>query len=209
MPFWVALGNHDYMGNAQAEIEYGERNELWRMPSPYYCFEEPVGRASVAFFVLDTQPLRLGDFVAEAQLRWLDERLSASRAQWKIVVGHHPMLSHGNHGGSSTLRAKIGPLLDTYGVDLYLSGHDHDLQLVDSGGSWLQVVSGAAATRRPTGTGEGTLFACDEFGFAWVEVRESALTVGFVSETGELRYRHTTEKPLHVAARLDARPRAN
>ena len=35
-PWYAALGNHDYRGAPQAQIEYSKRSNRWRMPSRYY-----------------------------------------------------------------------------------------------------------------------------------------------------------------------------
>ncbi len=40
IPWYIALGNHDYMGNIQSLIDYSEKNSFWIFPSPYYFFEK-------------------------------------------------------------------------------------------------------------------------------------------------------------------------
>ena len=89
-PFYVCLGNHDYYGNVQAQIDYTNQSQRWRMPGNYYCIEQTVGSCRVDFFVLDTMPIHEGDFSTRSQICWLKDRLSKSQADWKIVVGHHP-----------------------------------------------------------------------------------------------------------------------
>jgi tartrate-resistant acid phosphatase type 5 len=58
VPWYVALGNHDYHGNSQAQIDYSGKSRRWRMPSRWFSFSQrtPDG-AKVDFFVLDTSPL--------------------------------------------------------------------------------------------------------------------------------------------------------
>ena len=65
-------------------------------------------------------------------LRFLDEELGASNADWKIVVGHHPAYSGGRHEGSSTIRDEVMPILIDHNVDFYIMGHDHNLQVTIS-----------------------------------------------------------------------------
>src|ERR1700692_2120748 len=36
IPWYVALGNHDYRGVPQAQIDYAKSSMRWRMPSRYY-----------------------------------------------------------------------------------------------------------------------------------------------------------------------------
>ena len=44
------------------------------------------------------------------RLRDLDRQLSESNAQWKVVVGHHPIRSAGHHGDSEELLEAVDPL---------------------------------------------------------------------------------------------------
>lgn len=66
-----------------------------------------------------------------AQRRWLERELRAARGNrsidWIVVCMHHPMISSSKHGAGSDLgvREAWGPLFDSYGVDLVLSGHEH------------------------------------------------------------------------------------
>ncbi|MGK4585012.1 fibronectin type III domain-containing protein [Kitasatospora sp. HPMI-4] len=66
-----------------------------------------------------------------AQRNWLERELMASRADrsidWIVVCMHQPMVSSTKSGSGSDLgvRSSWGPLFDTYGVDLVVSGHEH------------------------------------------------------------------------------------
>ena len=70
--------------------------------------------------------------VESAQLVWLGEALTTSRARWKVVFLHHSIYSaatkRGGHGGEASLlrlRARLEPIFVGHGVDLVLAGHDH------------------------------------------------------------------------------------
>ena len=52
-----------------------------------------------------------------AQLEGLERKLHASKAGWKIVVGHHPPRSNGHHGNTVELLEALEPILQ---VDLCL-----------------------------------------------------------------------------------------
>lgn len=45
-----------------------------------------------------------------AQLDRLQEKLRASRAPWKIVIGHHPPRSNGHHGDTEELLELLEPV---------------------------------------------------------------------------------------------------
>jgi 3',5'-cyclic AMP phosphodiesterase CpdA len=71
-------------------------------------------------FVLDTQGGELG-----AQATWLDARLKASTARWKVATFHHPIFSSARGRDEKERRATLLPVLQKHDVDLVLQGHDH------------------------------------------------------------------------------------
>lgn len=205
-PLWidwyVVLGNHDYRGNPQAEIDYSNRSRRWRMPARYYTVTKPVGEdAQAEFFFLDTSPFiedyrkepekyAVGDQDPAAQLAWLERALAASTARWKVVVGHHHIYSGGKRTTLPELERALVPLMTKYGVQAYVNGHEHDLQVIRPAGSPITYfVSGAGSEHRPTGTREGTLFALSTGGFMAFSFTPSELLVQAVDDRGAVRYR--------------------
>ena len=63
-------------------------------------------------------------------LRFLDEELASADADWKFVVGHHPAYCGGGHRGSGQIRDLVMPILEEHGVDMFVMGHDHNLQVM-------------------------------------------------------------------------------
>lgn len=52
-------------------------------------------------------------------LKELEAALADSTAAWKLVVGHHPVLSSGGaHGDQSELQQHVQPVLEKYGVQV-------------------------------------------------------------------------------------------
>jgi hypothetical protein len=96
------------------------------------------------------------------QLEWLERTLSDTTATWKIVALHHPPYSAGYQGSNRATRDAFVPLFERHGVQLVLSGHDHDYQrsIVINGVTY--VVTGAAAGTRRTGEEEFTAVS-----FSW------------------------------------------
>ncbi|HED66346.1 MAG TPA: hypothetical protein ENJ09_12430 [Planctomycetes bacterium] len=193
---YAVLGNHDYNANPYAEVEFSRRDPLWVMPAPNYRFTKELDDGdSVEFFALDTNVLREGgrllrssNLARDAELTWIREALEHSTATWKIVFGHHPLISNGTKGGSSVLVDELGDLFERTGVALYISGHDHDLQLLDSGHGWHQLVSGAGAKVRTTWWKEDTLFAEARPGFCWVQIAPDKIVLHFVTAEGGSRF---------------------
>lgn len=204
VPWQVALGNHDYHGDSQAQLDYARASPRWRLPRRWYSFSQtaPDG-ASAEFFVLDTSPF-ISDYYADgakkvkvagqdtaAQLAWFEAALARSRADWKIVVGHHPVYSggdgHGGQGGSPDLIARLDPILQRYRVPLYLNGHDHDLQHVARGATHY-VCTGAGSLTRPRCYMAGSDFCSLQSGFTAFSLTGRRLRVAYRDYTGaELR----------------------
>jgi tartrate-resistant acid phosphatase type 5 len=206
VPWYVALGNHDYRGVPQAQIDYTNISTRWRMPSRYYKVAgSDMGVPHLDLFVIDTSPLvnqyrdNVHSSIAEnvasqdvpAQLRWLDEQLGNSAAPWKLVIGHHTIYSGGSvHGDTPEAKELIEPLLRKHGVQAYINGHDHDLQHIRRGGVDY-ICCGAGSEVRPVQPVEGTLFCKARSGFAAMRSDPDALTIEFRDFTGASVYRST------------------
>jgi tartrate-resistant acid phosphatase type 5 len=202
-PWYVTLGNHDYHGSPQAQIDYAATSDRWRMPTRYYKVSgAEFGAPEADLFVIDTSPIvqryRSGLHSAlaqnvqsqdvDTQLAWLDAELGRSQAQWKLVFGHHTIFSGGSaHGNTPELVAQVKPLLERHGVQTYVNGHEHDLQHIQVG-AVNYVCSGAGSEVRPTGETEGTRFALARSGFAAITIRASALDLEFRDYTGRSVY---------------------
>jgi predicted phosphodiesterase len=149
------------------------------MPAAYYTFT--AGHAQ--FFALDT------DVISEKQLLWLKDALRASSARWKIVYGHHPIYSEGQHEDNNM---KIGQLLPVLrdSADIYLAGHDHDMQHLKPEGRLHFFIAGSGGKLRSITPGPRSLFAKSANGFAVLEVQQESLAVSFINVDGQELYRH-------------------
>jgi tartrate-resistant acid phosphatase type 5 len=204
VPWYVALGNHDYRGSPQAQIDYATISQRWRMPSRYYKVSgSQIGAPHLDVFVIDTSPLVhkyrkdvhsaiAANVVSQdvpAQLRWLDEQLSRSTAPWRLVLGHHTIYSGGSgHGDTPETTELIEPLLRKHGVQAYINGHDHDLQHIRRGGVDY-LCCGAGSEVRPVQAVEGTLYCAARSGFAVLRSSLDSLSVEFHDFTGATLYR--------------------
>ena len=68
---------------------------------------------------------------SEEQWTWLEKTLSSSKAHYLIVGGHFPVWSIAEHGPTQCLVDRLKPLLEKYKVTAYISGHDHNLQVIE------------------------------------------------------------------------------
>jgi predicted phosphodiesterase len=180
--FYASFGNHDWNqpNSPAAEILFSGRSPSWRMPAAYYTFEA----GPVQFFALDT------DIISEAQLLWLNEALDKSRATWKVVYGHHPIYSAGQHEDNDEKIAQLLPVLKDR-ADIYLAGHDHDMQHLKPEGSLHFFVAGTGGKLRTIEPGPRSLFARSARGFAVLDADAAKLTVTFVEEDLTSPYTYT------------------
>ena len=58
--WYSVIGNHEYIGNPQALVDYGKHNARWTMPARNYTFVQKVDSAtSIRFIMIDTAPFVL------------------------------------------------------------------------------------------------------------------------------------------------------
>jgi hypothetical protein len=123
-----AVGNHDIVTRAGDSYR-----QFFGLKQTYYAFQQ----GAMAYIAIDTN-----DFNAKQQ-QWLEAQLKAYAAKpWVVVFAHHPVLSSGDHGNNVALQKTLLPLLQKYGVALYLAGHDHNYERFNVKQAPLLVVSG-------------------------------------------------------------------
>ena len=123
VPLLCVTGNHDYLKGVIMRLER-------RFPLTLsYFLDSKTGDNMVytmrygpaQFFLLDSNR---EFFYLTTQRSWLKRQLEASTAKWKIVVLHHPLFSiKGNN--NLIQRWMFDDLIEDYGVDLVLQGHEH------------------------------------------------------------------------------------
>lgn len=145
-PAYAVLGNHDYQNwpesKVDAELAYARTGKSrWTMPARWYRFEFPETKPLITFLAVDSnmpfadgstkkgRNFTLTPALQAEQLAWLEAELKRTRTTpFLAVMGHHPVYSDGPHGDHKVLIRDWDPLFRKYKVDLYLAGHDHDLQ---------------------------------------------------------------------------------
>jgi predicted MPP superfamily phosphohydrolase len=181
--FYASLGNHDYGQAASpiAELWYSEKSPSWHAPARYYTFTA----GSAQFFQIDTVDL------TERELRWLDEQLAQSKATWKIVYGHYQIYSASrgdNDEEQEDLIHRLLPILKKRGADLYICGHDHNLQILKADGGVNFVVAGGGGAGLYDFEQEEytrSVFKAKAYGFAVIEADRTNLNVRLVNAEGK------------------------
>lgn len=202
--FYVALGNHDVVYRKQgvrAQIKHTEHSNKWVMLDRYYKFREK----DAEFFVIDSNTFGKDD---PEQVAWLKKSLKKSKSKWKFVMGHHPIYSVGEHKfwdifegfKLKKLKKSIEPLLCENGVDAYLSGHEHHLELDLAKCGTVHIISGAAAKKRRIHRSRVRLSRTHRFsvgmelGFAHMSLRNDHFWVTFVDKDGMILHQDRFEK---------------
>jgi len=139
---------------------------------------------------------------------------------WKILLGHHPIKTHGWHGGFRSAIWWVPPIIfftitdklflsriqdldhpanQAFQRDLtqfmrqndvyfYLSGHEHNLQLIRIGERNFQLISGASGKLSEVSHDDDTFFSHQARGFVRCDVTKDAFWLEFISidsKTGE------------------------
>ena len=206
--WYVILGNHDYKSNPDAQVAYSKISRRWKMPARYFAKKFPINgdlNNQVLIAFIDTNPL-IPEFYKNseygpnvkgqdttAQKRWLAKTLSDNdpSIKWKIVVGHHPMFTGGSRTegyDTKAIRSSLKPVLDRYGVDVYLTGHEHSLQHIKPAGKTHHFISGAASEKTPVKLIEDQQMAASTYGFMLFSVNNDAIKVQTINDEGEIIY---------------------
>jgi tartrate-resistant acid phosphatase type 5 len=148
VPWLVNAGNHDHLGNVDAQISYTSISDRWVFPSRYHkhTISSDDHNVTVDIILMDAidytgvdggdgsdYPSSVQD---HAQQKWLEESLQDSVADYIIVGSHYPIYSVCDHGNTRTLVNNLKPLLEKYNAHL-MSGHDHCAEhIVEQGVSY-------------------------------------------------------------------------
>lgn len=143
-PVWSTFGNHEAFSSNDL-TQTGPYFDMFTFPTTggsggmpsgteaYYSFD--VG--AVHFIVLDSERTAQGigkPLPTDPMMVWLVADLQATTADWVIAVWHRPAYSKGLFHDSDVeqneinMRMNVLPTLESYGVDLVLTGHSHSYE---------------------------------------------------------------------------------
>ena len=171
--FYASLGNHDDSNQRFYEFFNMEGQE-------YYHFK----KGNVSFYALNS------NYMDKKQIDWLNEKLAADTATWKIAFFHHPPYSSGGkHGSDTKLRQVVEPIFVKHGVNVVFSGHEHFYERIKPQQGIQYFISGAGGKLREgdvKDTSPLTAKAFDhDMSFMLIEVNGSQMYFQVISRTGE------------------------
>ena len=170
--FYASLGNHD------------DPNEIYYKPfnmggKRYYNFKV----ANAEFFALDST------YMDPTQLQWIESKLQASTAMWKICYFHHPLYSDGKfHGPDVDLRAKLEPLLIKNQVRAVFNGHEHVYERIKAQNDIAYFVLGNSGQLRRNNLKPTAIMAKGfdtDQAFMIAEISENELSFQTISRAGQ------------------------
>lgn len=171
--FYAALGNHDESNQRFYEFFNMEGQE-------YYRFKK--GNAS--FYALNS------NYMDKKQVDWLNEKLAADTATWKIAFFHHPPYSSGGkHGSDTKLRQVVEPIFLKHGVDVVFNGHEHFYERLKPQQGIYYFISGSGGKLRKGDVMRGSPLTGKAFdndmSFMLLEINDNQMHYQVVSRTGE------------------------
>jgi len=175
VPILAVLGNHDYDTRGSARLQRSVLPEFipnWRMTEGTTGTETLHPR--VDLLLLDTSRIFAG---RTKRRRVLAESFATSRSPWLVVAGHHPP-TVGSASDDSIATAEAAAFfeqaVERSGVrpQLWIAGHEHNLQLHRGGGEGpaLTAIAGAGSEPRQPGPRPGAIFAGSGLGFARIDL---------------------------------------
>lgn len=199
--WYPALGNHEYRGNTQAVMDYSKVSRRWVMPARYYTQVLDEEGTSIRLVVLDTAPLidkyrndpaKYPDAVKQdidTQLQWADSVLTASKEDWTIVVGHHPIYAYTTKSEKerTDMQKRVDTILRKHDVDMYICGHIHSFQHLRAEGSDIDyIVNSSAALARNVKEIPETQFCSNKEGFLILSADSDDLEAMMVDYNGKV-----------------------
>ena len=171
--FYAALGNHDDSNQRFYEYFNMEGQE-------YYHFN----KGNVSFYSLNS------NYMDKKQLNWLNEKLAADTAEWKVAYFHHPPYSSGGaHGSDTKLREVVEPIFLKNGVNVVFTGHDHFYERIKPQKGIYYFVSGSGGKLRKGDVKKPSPLTAQAFdqdlSFMLIEVTGDQMYFQVISRTAE------------------------
>lgn len=120
-------GNHEILGELYYE-QFALPREEDGLPYEYVENAWHIVTGNILLIGLNS----VTTSVVEEQKPWLKATLERYKddadIDWRVVMYHHPAYSSSNHKSTGRVQDHWVPIFEDYGVDLSLSGHDHNYE---------------------------------------------------------------------------------
>lgn len=194
IPVLAAIGNHDYAGVAQSNLD----GFFARFPHLERRHWYSITYGPLAVVVLDSNEQKLSTPEWEAQKSWFERTLGEldgdARMRGALVLLHHPPYTNSTVTGDETQvqEAFVGGFLHSLKALAMISGHVHSYERFARGGKMF-VVSGGGGPRAVLAVGSDRRHPDDQFagpewrdyGFLDINVTSTGLEVQAIRITPE------------------------
>ncbi len=178
IPFFLAIGDHD-----EETDHAGPYREVFHLPD----VAGPV--ANERWYSFDWGPVHVvvldalsGD---PAQVPFVERDLAATALPFRIVVAPVPPYSSGFYGSYDGFRSTFEPLFQRHGVQLVVSGDEHDYERTRAiGGVTYLVTGGGGRSVRAVGESWFTELSVTAFHLVYVSIEDDVMRVHAIDATG-------------------------
>jgi len=197
---YALLGNHDYILNPKAQIEYNRTN--WNIKNWYYNIEFN----NINLIFLDTVILapnsspnfdskhiekkhgKKCELLIKDQINWFND--ICQRSKKKIIVhGHYPIITNGQYKNCcNELQNILLPLFKKYNITQYICGHEHNIQYINhyyDNHLINNIICGTGASTRNIKIKKNTDFFSNEICF----IRYDSKTFNFINNKNKIIFK--------------------
>lgn len=179
-PIMPSIGNHD-LGNRGYYTRFFFLDKWTNSRNFFYTDWGNVRLIAMDVTIVCERRCRQYRFVSKA----LEE--AANEGKLIVMFMHNPPYSSGAHGSDLQLRSVVGELAKRYGVELVVTGHDHNYERSKPQAGTTYIVSGSAgAPIRPVHPQTFTASARTEPHYVLVDIDGNKMSVRAVNLRGEV-----------------------
>lgn len=185
LPIYPVLGNHDYKGNPNAQIEYSHKSDRWHLPSRFYAVKFDNLLELVA---IDTNVFDFCFDYKSCSLDFLRHKTKHKSTKFQIIMGHHPAISSSVKYPETFQGRTIQHLVcDT---DAYFAGHAHHFEhrQLEQCRAQIIVAGTGGADLSPTHDHSKSKFKISKHGFMSLTASADGLRYRFIDSKGQLLY---------------------
>lgn len=175
-PLFPTLGNHERRSEYYFDLFYLPGGERW------YTFTYAEAR-----FISLRVDEETGFEEGTAQHDWLKSTLKSNKLPWVVVFFHRsPYTSEYEGSEEVAIREALTPLFEAYGVDLVLSGHNHNYQRSEADGITYLVTGGGGGNLSSSVEPDEYLVTYEiAYHLLYIRVEGDTLTVRAMEPDGE------------------------
>lgn len=212
MPVMTTLGNHEgtlksseVIGGTVVPAVQASAQDFGAVLRKYYPYAEYASRGH-SYYSFDYGPVHVAVLdqyttsldPGSAQYQWLDQDLATTSQHFRLVMFHEPVFSANGLNGignpdNLTTRQDVVPLIERYGVQLVLQGHNHYYARASVNGTQYLTLGGAGAPMFPPDPSYSPYLMATAQGlhFARMDITGNLMTVTTLTPEGKVLDRFT------------------